>query len=456
MATLVLQLFDTLSMGMIYLFSVAMALVIFSWLAKVIISRGYSRFTPATNKPTVAVIIPVVDEDPKLFRQVCSKIIEQGPDRVIVVINGTRDLALEKVCESFELSPKTTFSFMWYDKPGKRYAIVRGLEQVQEQVTVLVDSDTLWQQETLANILAPFQDLKVGGVTGNQRIAQSDRNLIVRWADWFELLRTSYSLPAMSTKGQVGCLPGRTIAFRTVLLKKNMRKFLHDRFLGTHLEISDDRALTNYTLLEGYKTVYQDNSVVTTSAPATLGKFIKQQYRWAKGSQYNNLKMFGWMLRNSPFLLFVYVVDMLVPLILVSNAISWVLGATLIEVSNTGNFFRSLKILAANGLVGMGVLISSAVIASWAVHGVRTSRVTERSPTTFWFLPIFMLMNTLILVPIRVMGFLTCSWNSGWGTRDVGNQSERTRNKTGILGKIFPTILGICLMSLFTYWGIYL
>jgi hyaluronan synthase len=455
MATLVLQILDTLSIGSIYLFSFAMILVIASWLAKAVVSRQYVRFEPTWETPTVAVIIPVLGEEPEVLQNVCRRVLDQEPQKVIVVINGPRDISLESVCAKLEASNQRNFSFIWQSKPGKRYAISAALGNVREEVTVLVDSDTFWQKNTLKNLLAPFQDDGVGGVTGDQRIISPGKNILTRWSDWFELLRTSYSLPAMSVRGAVGCLPGRTIAFRTEILKRNMRRFLHDRFLGTHLEISDDRALTNYTLLDGYKTVYQDSSRVETLSPTSLSAFVRQQYRWAKGSQYNNLKMFGWMLQRKPFLCFIYSVDMLVPLLLVSNVLSWILGASFIEVSNSGDFFRALKILASNGALGLGILVMAAVAASWAVYGIRTSRVIDRSPTTFWFLPIFMLLNFFLLVPIRVAGLLTCSWDSGWGTRNLVGSAKKAKNVRERLSSIVPTVSGITLIAIFTFWGIF-
>lgn len=455
MATLVLQMLDTVSLGSIYLFSFAMILVLMSWLAKAVISSKYVRFEPSESTPTVAVIIPVMDEEPVVFQNVCQRVLDQEPEKVVVVINGPRDVSLERVCEHLEASNRGIFSFIWQGRPGKRYAISAALGMIRQEITVLVDSDTLWQKGTLKNLLAPFQDVKVGGVTGDQRIAASDKNILTRWSDWFELLRTSYSLPAMSVLGAVGCLPGRTIAFRTEILKRNVRRFLHDRFLGTHLEISDDRALTNYTLKDGYKTVYQDSSKVKTFSPTSLGAFVRQQYRWAKGSQYNNLKMFGWMLLNRPFLWFVYTVDMLVPLLLVSNFLSWVLAASLLEVSNSGDFFRAIKILIFSGAIGVGILIAAAVTASWAVYGIRTSRVIDNAPTTFWYLPIFMFLNAFVLVPIRVAGLLTCSWDSGWGTRNSVETRKSSKNGREKLAAMTPTVAGIGLISVFTFWGLY-
>ena len=92
---------------------------------------------------------------------------------------------------------------------------------------------------------------RVGGVTTRQRILEPERSWITRWADWLENTRALYSMPAQSALGQVGCLPGRTIAFRRRILMQVMDKFMTEKFLGVFLEVSDDRTLTNLTLKAG-------------------------------------------------------------------------------------------------------------------------------------------------------------------------------------------------------------
>ena len=77
-------------------------------------------------------------------------------------------------------------------------------------------------KERCTELVKPFANRKVGGVTTNQRIVDYDRNILTRWADWLESIRVQYSMPAMSVLGQVGCLPGRTIAFRRFILDDAM------------------------------------------------------------------------------------------------------------------------------------------------------------------------------------------------------------------------------------------
>src|SRR5208282_1848804 len=130
----------------------------------------------------------------------------------------------------------------------------------------------------------PFADPEVGGVTPRQRITDPTTSLLTRFCDWLEDVRSFGTLQAMSVKGQVGCLPGRTIAFRREILNKVLPEFMNETFLGFHKEVSDDRSLTNHTLKAGYKTVLQSTAIVYTLAPPTWKKFIRQQLRWSEGS----------------------------------------------------------------------------------------------------------------------------------------------------------------------------
>ena len=89
-------------------------------------------------------------------------------------------------------------------------------------------------------------------------------------------------MPAQSVLGQIGCLPGRTIAFRRDVLERIMPDFLTQKFLGVVLEVSDDRTLTNLTLKQGYRTVYQSTSLVYTDCPTGLKKIAPSLLALAK------------------------------------------------------------------------------------------------------------------------------------------------------------------------------
>jgi cellulose synthase/poly-beta-1,6-N-acetylglucosamine synthase-like glycosyltransferase len=253
----------------------------------------------------------------------------------------------------------------------------------------------------------------VGGVTTRQRILQPERSWITRWADWLENSRALYSMPAQSVLGQVGCLPGRTIAFRRSILTRVMHDFMTQKFLGVFLEVSDDRTLTNLTLKAGYRTVYQYTSLVYTDAPLKLRKLFKQQLRWARGSQYNTLRMLPWMIGHAPVLATFFVLDILLPFLLWGVILGWVYrGFTHQGYDFYAGFLREFGL--ATGLVWVIALM---VVSSVLSMAIRQLRHLAEKPSDFLRLPFFIVFSTAFLMPIRLLGFVRMAHASGWGTR---------------------------------------
>lgn len=436
MLTFSLQTYDMLSGGPLTLFIAVVLSIWVVWGAKAAAARRYSPYTNGYPEMTVAVVIPVVDEPEELFEKVLRRITSQGPEETIVVINGARNKTLEAVCE------RTGVRHLWTETPGKRNAVKEGVQATTGEIVVLVDSDTVWEDDTLQELLRPFAHAEVGGVTTQQRILEPERNLITRWADWSERIRWSTTMPAYSTLGTVGCLPGRTIAFRRRVLEDVMEEFMTERYMGTHLEVSDDRSLTNLCLKQGYSTVYQSSSVVHTDAPTSLRQFVRQQLRWARGSQYNTMRMLPWMLRNTPALAAGFLYDILLPFALLGVWLAWAIEA----VRATSRTSLLGHVLGLGG----GVVVNSLL---FAVAGMTISLLLRQ-----WGLLAGMrrhaigiaLINTLILVPIRAAGFARMNADRPWGTRSGGFRGTATP----LRWQLVPAALAIMLLTAFTAAGI--
>jgi hyaluronan synthase len=392
----------------LYLFTVFSALVWALWLIKVALSRRYRPYLEEHHE-TTSVVVPVVDEPLDLFRDVLTRVTEQRPDEVIVVINGKPNPGLEAICEEFA----PLVSWVHTPIPGKRNAVKIGTELSRFDITVLLDSDTIWTPGTLRELVKPFADPKIGGVTTRQRILEPTRSWITRWADWLENSRSLYSMPAQSVLGQVGCLPGRTIAFRRTILDQVMEDFMTQRFMGVFLEVSDDRTLTNLTLKAGYRTVYQHTSLVYTDAPLEVKKLFKQQLRWARGSQYNTLRMLPWMLGHAPILAVFFLADILLPFLLVGTIAGWVYRS----VSGTGVNLYQAVLEAYGAHAGWFWVIALMITSSVLSMAIRQIRHLQEVPGDFFRLPVFIIVSTFFLMPVRLLGFLRMAHASGWGTR---------------------------------------
>jgi hyaluronan synthase len=392
----------------LYMFVVYSAFIWALWLIKVILSSRYRPYT-GTFTGTTSVVVPVVNEPLDLFREVLGRMVEQRPGEIIVVINGAPNAGLVEVCEEFAPLVRWVHTPI----PGKRNAVRVGTELSNGEITVLVDSDTIWTDGTLTELVKPFAEARVGGVTTRQRILDPTRSWITRWADWLENSRALYAMPAQSVLGQVGCLPGRTIAFRRSILMTVMDRFMTEKFMGVFLEVSDDRTLTNLTLKEGYSTVYQYTSLVYTDAPLQVKKLFKQQLRWARGSQYNTLRMFPWMAVHAPVLCFFFVMDIVLPFLLAGVIIGWVYRALTGQGQDLYEGFLAEFGFSTGLLYVLGLMVASTVVSM----AIRQMRHLSEKPTDFFRLPIFIIVSTFFLMPIRIIGFFRMAHASGWGTR---------------------------------------
>ena len=203
--------------------------------------------------------------------------------------------------------------------------------------------------------------------------------------------------------------------------------------------MSDDRTLTNECLKQGYKAVYQSTSLVYTDAPLEWKKMAKQQLRWARGSQYNTLRMFPWMLRNARPLAFFYLADILLPFLLLGAYLGWIVRQFVITDVDlfapwVDNFGR------VGGALTVAVL---AILASTASSALRQARHLRERPSDLWRIPTFLVISTLMLMPIRMLGFTRMAHNSGWGTRAGGFAGESTRNPYALI----PYGLAFCMVA---------
>jgi hyaluronan synthase len=183
--------------------------------------------------------------------------------------------------------------------------------------------------------------------------------------------------------------------------------------MGVFLEVSDDRTLTNLTLKEGYRTVYQYTSLVYTDAPLQVKKLFKQQLRWARGSQYNTLRMLPWMLGHAPILAAFFITDIILPFMLFGVIAGWIYRAF---TGQGENLYQG--ILSQYGFsTGFVYVAALMVISSVLSMAIRQMRHLAERPSDFFRLPMFIIVSTFFLMPIRLIGFFRLAHASGWGTR---------------------------------------
>ncbi|MCZ4494616.1 MAG: glycosyl transferase family 2 [Conexibacter sp.] len=368
------------------------------WAAKALAARCYR---PATDEPgdlTTTVIVPVYREPEPLFRRVLDSVCANDPTEIVAVVDGG-DEHLAGVASEY------ADRVLRIPKSGKRAAIAAGLHAGEPgtDVVLVLDSDTVWEPDTLQELLRPFTDERVGGVTPRQTIFDADDNAVRRLADWIEDVRYHLVVPAQSVFGQVGCLAGRTIAYRRTAFEPAVERLVSQKVLGVAQAVGDDRVLTNELLRTGWRTVYQSTAHVTTDAPSDWPTFWRQQLRWGRSSQRETLLSLRWLWRR-PAALVCFVTDIVTPFAL--YAVLAVAGAHAVR-GDGGPTGWSLQVEIPLGYLGMLTSI-----------GLRQVPHFRRRPADLARLPLFVLQLTFVMVPLRIVAFATMLHQS-WATRSA-------------------------------------
>jgi hyaluronan synthase len=221
------------------------------------------------------------------------------------------------------------------------------------------------------------------------------------FANWLEDLRYHLTVPAQSVFGQVGCLAGRTIAYRREAFAPAVDRLVSQTVLGISQHIGDDRVLTNELLRNGWRTVYQSTALVVTDAPDNWPKFWRQQLRWGRSSQRETLLSLRWLWRR-PVAFVSFATDILTPFALYA-VVALAVAHTL--AGHDGATGLPLAIELPLGYLGMLASI-----------GVRQTAHVRRVPRDLPRLPLFVLQITFVMVPIRIAAFATM-FHQGWGSR---------------------------------------
>ena len=139
---------------------------------------------------------------------------------------------------------------------------------------------------------------------------------------------------------------------------------------------------------------------------------IKQQFRWARGSQYNTLRMLPWMLAHAPLLAFFFVCDIALPFLWACSAAAWAIRS--LGHRHDTDLYAGLLHVRSNSLL---VIVMLTVLTSTLAMCLRQARHVGEVPVDFFWMPAYVLFSTIVLMPIRLYGFVRCGHVGGWGTR---------------------------------------
>lgn len=245
--------------------------------------------------PYLTVIVPAYNEGRFVFETLNSIAQSNYPLKKIQLIaidDGSSDDTWEWLKKSkLELGSFLTI----YRQPenlGKRYALYRGFQHATGGVFVTIDSDSLVEEDTLRNLVTPFEvDPNVGAVAGNVKVYNHKKALIpkmlnVSFAFSFDFIRA-----AQSQMKTVLCTPGALSAYRREAVLGALEAWVNQTFLGVKTDIGEDRAMTNMIMEQGYSILFQSNAIVHTNIPETYSTLRRMFTRWERSNVRENIMM---------------------------------------------------------------------------------------------------------------------------------------------------------------------
>lgn len=287
------------------------------WMLRRLVGIWYRPTPPNSYTATTAVITPVYNEDPELFRAALRSWAANCPNEIIAVIDHTDKRCVEqfKEFEAEIAGQPIILKMLITHTPGKRPALADGILAATGEIVFLVDSDTIWDQGLLPIALAPFLEPEVGGVTMRQRVWKP-HSTAQRIFDVYLDIRYIEEIRFLTAFGDaVTCLSGRTAVYRRAVALTALEDLMEETFWGRPVISGDDKALTLAVQKRGWKVRYQENACVYTPGATVMKVFLKQRLRWARNSWRADLKALGsrWTWRK-PFLAFHLMDRMLQPL----------------------------------------------------------------------------------------------------------------------------------------------
>jgi cellulose synthase/poly-beta-1,6-N-acetylglucosamine synthase-like glycosyltransferase len=158
---------------------------------------------------------------------------------------------------------------------GKASALNYGLAVAKGEIVVCLDADTLFAPNTIAELVQPLADPKVGAVAGNAKVGNRI-NLVTRWQAIEYVTSQNLDRRAFSLLNAITVVPGAVGAWRKALVLE-AGGFSDDT-------LAEDQDLTMAIRRRGYEIEYADEAIGYTEAPDTLATLARQRFRWSFGT----------------------------------------------------------------------------------------------------------------------------------------------------------------------------
>ena len=220
----------------------------------------------------VSVIVPAYNEAANIAATVTSLVGNDYPRiEVIVVDDGSTDGTAD-IVRRLRLPNVYVIT---QPNAGKPAALNNGIAHARSDILVLVDGDTVFEQDTVGRLVQPLADPGVGAVSGNTKVANR-HGLLGRWQHLEYVIGFNLDRRMFEVAECITTVPGAIGAFR--------RAAVIDVGGVSEQTLAEDTDFTMAIIRAGWRVVYQPDAIAWTEAPSSLRQLWRQRYRWCYGT----------------------------------------------------------------------------------------------------------------------------------------------------------------------------
>jgi len=223
--------------------------------------------------PTVSIVVPCYNEKETIAGSVRSLLKLDYPKRllsIIVVDDGSTDgsvVALEEYARNRQVS------VVRKENGGKHTALNLGIEHATTELIGCLDADSFTPPDALKEIVAHFDDVKVGAVTASLSVHSPK--------SWLERMQQAEYLMGIVFRHILATLNGLYVAPGPfTIYRKSMFKDIGG-FKPAH--DTEDMEIALRMQRRGWRLENAPRARVYTTAPKTIRGLVKQRARWTTG-----------------------------------------------------------------------------------------------------------------------------------------------------------------------------
>lgn len=252
-----------------------------------------SANTTYTVNQDVTVVIPSTLSEPSELLVTIQSCLSHRPAKVILVTSEAKIHQARDMIKANGLVDKV--SVISVPKMGKRLQMIAAIKQVQTSLIAFADDDVIWPSKTfLAELIAPFADITVGGSGPGQCLARPANVTTIDFLGMCYLLRRVWNTVSCNyIDGGLSTLSGRTNCVRASLIQNEDFYHFFDNMIyaGQKVVSDDDKTLTRWIFRNGMKIKLQASSTCTleTNLARDFKNLCKgQMVRWERAKWRGN------------------------------------------------------------------------------------------------------------------------------------------------------------------------